>query len=111
MSDLIRKEAVVNEIVNTPTNSDGYNPVYLSGSATRQLEILGIIERLPKVSEQEIRNKAIEEFAKKLKEKCNSMIAEKWNNEVAPISWANAYADFKDDVDDIAEQMKEVEDV
>lgn len=57
--------------------------------------------------EKEIRDKAIDTFSDKLKEKCDSMIAEKWNNEVAPISWANAYADFKDDVDEIAEQMKE----
>ena len=34
------------------------------------------------------------------------MINEKWNSNVAPISWAEAYADFKDDVDGIAEQLK-----
>lgn len=60
--------------------------------------------------DKEIRDKAIEEFAEKLKERCNSMISAEWNSEVAPISWADAYADFKDDIDEIAEQMKEVGD-
>lgn len=71
---------------------------------------MGFSEQLAEVIKQhdkEIRNKAIEEFAERLNEKCNSMIAEKWNSEIAPASWANAYADFKDDVDEIVEQMKE----
>ena len=34
------------------------------------------------------------------------MIKDKWNSNVAPISWAEAYADFKDDINDIAEQLK-----
>lgn len=63
--------------------------------------------KLMEAHDKEIQDKAIDTFSDKLKEKCDSMIAEKWNNEVAPISWANAYADFKDDVDEIAEQMKE----
>ena len=50
--------------------------------------------------------KAIEEFAERLKTKCDFMIKSKWNSGVAPISWANAYADFKDDIEEIAEQMK-----
>ena len=51
-------------------------------------------------------NKAIDDFAEKLNAKCDGMIKEKWNSNVAPISWAEAYADFKDDIDDIAEQLK-----
>ena len=50
--------------------------------------------------------KAIDDFAEKLNAKCDGMIKEKWNSNVAPISWAEAYADFKDDIDDIAEQLK-----
>ena len=49
---------------------------------------------------------AIDDFAEKLNAKCNGMIKDKWNSNVAPISWAEAYADFKDDIDDIAEQLK-----
>ena len=48
----------------------------------------------------------VDDFAEKLNEKCDGMIKDKWNSNVAPISWAEAYADFKDDIDDIAEQLK-----
>ena len=51
-------------------------------------------------------NKAIDDFADKLNAKCDGMIKEKWNSNVAPISWAEAYADFKDDIDELAEQLK-----
>ena len=51
-------------------------------------------------------NKSIDDFAEKLNAKCDGMIKEKWNSNVAPISWAEAYADFKDDIDEIAEQLK-----
>ena len=50
--------------------------------------------------------KAVDDFAEKLNAKCDGMIKEKWNSNVAPISWAEAYADFKDDIDDISEQLK-----
>ena len=50
--------------------------------------------------------KAVDDFAEKLNAKCDGMIKEKWNSNVTPISWAEAYADFKDDIDDIAEQLK-----
>ena len=50
--------------------------------------------------------KAIDDFAEKLNAKCDGMIKDKWNSNVAPISWAEAYADFKDDIDEIAEQLK-----
>lgn len=52
-------------------------------------------------------NKAIDDFAEKLNAKCDGMIKAKWNNNVAPISWAAAYADFKDDIQEIAGQLKE----
>lgn len=51
-------------------------------------------------------NKAIDDFASKLKAKCDGMIKDKWNSNVAPVSWAEAYSDFKDDIDEIAEQLK-----
>lgn len=51
-------------------------------------------------------NKAIYDFAEKLNEKCEGMIKDKWNSNSAPISWAEAYADFKDDIAEIAEQLK-----
>lgn len=56
--------------------------------------------------DREIRNKAIDKFAEALYKQCDSVIESEWNNSVAPISWAKAYEDFKDDIYDIAEQMK-----
>ena len=54
-----------------------------------------------------IYSRAIDDFAEKLNAKCNGMIKDKQNSNVAPISWAEAYADFKDDIEEIAEQLKE----
>ena len=51
--------------------------------------------------------KAVDDFAEKLNAKCDGMIKDKWNSNVTPISWAEAYADFKDDINDIVEQLKE----
>ena len=51
--------------------------------------------------------KGVDDFAEKLNAKCSEMIRKKWNSNVAPVSWAEAYADFKDDIDEIAEQVKE----
>ena len=50
--------------------------------------------------------KAVDDFAQKLNAKCDGMIKEKWNSNVTPISWAEAYADFKDDIDEIKEELK-----
>ena len=50
--------------------------------------------------------KAVDDFAEKLNAKCDGMIKDKWNSNVAPISCAEAYADFKDDIEDITEQLK-----
>ena len=51
-------------------------------------------------------NKALNDFAEKLNAKCDRMIKEKWNSNIAPISWAEAYADFKDDIDEIKKELK-----
>ena len=59
--------------------------------------------------DKEIRNKAIDEFAEALHKKCDGMIAHTWNGVARPISWARAYADFKDDIDKIAEEMRGAE--
>lgn len=34
-----------------------------------------------------------------LQELCDRKIQDTWNNGTAPVSWAHAYADFKDDID------------
>ena len=52
-------------------------------------------------------DKIIEEFARELHKGCNEMIKQTWGSNTAPISWAEAYADFKVDIDEIAKQLKE----
>ena len=53
------------------------------------------------------RNDTIDEFARKLYEVCNEMIKQTCGSNTAPISWAEAYANFKEDIDVIAEELKE----
>lgn len=36
-----------------------------------------------------------------LQELCNKRIKDTWNSKTAPVSWAEAYADFKDDINSI----------
>ena len=55
------------------------------------------------------RNEAIDEFARKLYKGCNEMIKQTCGSNTAPMSWAEAYANFKDDIEEIAEQLKEHE--
>ena len=52
------------------------------------------------------RNEAIDEFARELHKCCSEMIKQTWGSNIAPISWAEAYADFKNDIEEIAEQSK-----
>lgn len=33
--------------------------------------------------------------------KCKAIISDKWNEQAAPASWANAYADFIDDIENV----------
>ena len=57
--------------------------------------------------DNQIRADAIEEFARELHKGCSEMIKQTWGSNTAPISWAEAYADFKVDIDEIAKQLKE----
>ena len=57
--------------------------------------------------DKQIRADAIDEFARELHKGCNEMIKQTWGSNTAPISWAEAYADFKEDIDQIAEELKE----
>ena len=85
----------------------------LSGCNAKQfecdkyLDCDSCLEDKIKEHDKQIRADAIDEFADKLNAKCSGMIKDKWNSNVAPISWAEAYANFKEDIDEIAEQLKE----
>ena len=44
-------------------------------------------------------------FAEKLKEYCNEIANQEWNKKTSPVSWADAYEDFIDDIDRLLEEM------
>lgn len=104
MRDLISKEKLIKAIVNTPTNNQA-NPLqgYLDGIATRQLEIIDIINEQPAVSDREIRDKAIEEFVMKTKNfvDCGYLCSQ------TELRWSDLSVCKM--IEEIAEQMKEVE--
>lgn len=53
----------------------------------------------------EMKANAYKEFAEKLQAFCKGIIAQKWNEKAAPISWSCAYADFIDDIDNLLKEM------
>ena len=63
------------------------------------------------VRENKIKIEAYKEFAEKLQAFCKEIIAQKWNEKAAPISWSCAYADFIDDIDNLLKEMAGIEDV
>lgn len=65
-----------------------------------------IVREQPTTTEAEIRNKAIDEFLKKLLEHCDHMTKENWNKHVHPTSWAVAYEEFKTDIEEIALELR-----
>ena len=68
--------------------------------------IKDMIDTTPTTTEAEIRAKAIDEFAEKFKTHCDKMKHDEWNRHARPLSWENAYEQFKDEIDYIAEQLK-----
>ena len=72
----------------------------------KYLDCDSCLEDKIKEHDKQIKADAIDEFARKLYEGCNEMI-ETCGSNIAPISWAEAYADFKVDIEEIAEQLKE----
>nr|DAQ53999.1 MAG TPA: hypothetical protein [Caudoviricetes sp.] len=54
---------------------------------------------------EQIKTEAYKEFAMKLQAFCKRIIAQKWNEKAAPISWSYAYADFIDDIDNLLIEM------
>ena len=85
----------------------------LSGCNAKQfecdkyLDCDSCLEDKIKEHDKQIRAEAIDEFARELHKGCSEMIKQTWGSNTAPISWAEAYADFKVDIDEIAKQLKE----
>lgn len=48
---------------------------------------------------------AVKEFAERLHCHCQSIINEEWNKKVYPTSWADAYEEFDDVVDNLVKEM------
>lgn len=67
------------------------------------------IERLKSRMESDYNAKtkteAYKEFAEKLKNMCEEIIKQDWNQKSAPVSWAHAYSDFIDDIDNLLKEM------
>ena len=54
---------------------------------------------------REAKTEAYKEFAERLKDMCEEIIKQDWNQKAAPVSWAHAYSDFIDDIDNLLEEM------
>ena len=52
-----------------------------------------------------LKAEAYKEFAEKLKNICEEIMAQEWNEKTAPISWSYAYEDFIDDIDNLLKVM------
>lgn len=53
-----------------------------------------------------VKSEAVREFAEKLKEHCNEITNQEWNKKTFPVSWADAYEGFVDDIDRLVEEMR-----
>ena len=108
LEDMIKVIEILNE-TDLPNIKDG-KEVNIGHSYTYKTDCCG--DRYIKAEEVKCllkneRNEAIDEFARKLYEGCNEMIKQTWGSNTAPMSWAEAYANFKVDIEEIAEQLKE----
>lgn len=54
---------------------------------------------------EQIKSEAYKEFAERLKDMCEEIIKQDWNQKSAPVSWAHAYSDFIDDIDNLLKEM------
>ena len=53
-------------------------------------------------------NQGIEEFENKLQQRCDDKINSMWGNECnKPVSWSHAYAEFKNDIEEVSNKLKE----
>lgn len=55
----------------------------------------------------DIKAEAYKEFAEKLQSLCKEIIANKWNEKVAPVSWSYAYDNFIDDINNLLKEMED----
>ena len=65
---------------------------------------LSMAQTIPNMAKAE-RAEAIKEFAERLHCHCQGLINEEWNKKVFPTSWADAYEEFDEDVDNLMQEM------
>jgi hypothetical protein len=53
----------------------------------------------------DVRAEAIKEFAERLHCRCEEVINQEWNKKVSPVSWADAYEEFEEVIDNTLEEM------
>ena len=54
---------------------------------------------------KQAKSEAVKEFAERLHCHCQSIINHEWNKKVAPVSWADAYEQFDDELDNLLKEM------
>lgn len=90
---------------------DGFSSVVLDLIKRQQAEItkmsgaISYLESAYTSVADEVKVKTVQEFAEKLKEYCNEIANQEWNKRTLPVSWADAYEDFIDDIDRLLEEM------
>lgn len=71
-----------------------------------EIERLKGWERLLKAEKHSlIEAEAIKKFAEKVISYCENIIGEHWNTISAPVSWADAYEGFIDDINNLVKEM------
>ena len=105
MAELIDKSALIADLSKECPNWKFETMGFLIKGAID--DCISIVKRQPIITEAEIRAKAIEEFAEKLKIFCESAIDKSRSNQMALLAWQITCAEFKNAIDEIAEQLKE----
>ena len=54
---------------------------------------------------KKIKAEAIKEFAERLHCHCEAVINQEWNKKVSPVSWADAYEEFEEEIDNLLKEM------
>ena len=55
---------------------------------------------------KQVKSEARKDLAERLKEHCEALASDEWNQTTSPSSWAGAYECFIDDIDNLVEESK-----
>ena len=68
-------------------------------------ELSDVLSGTIRIRYAKAKSEAYKEFAEKLENICEEIMAQEWNEKTAPISWSYAYASFIDDIDNLLKEM------